>query len=115
MNEKIILLIGAVHLIISLILLILIIKKNNKKEYSELLAAQEKGSEKISASLREIVSSVSDEFSRSRIENAQYQAAQRQDVNSSLSSMSEKLEKMTKEQAAHRILSEIKSRSCTAH
>ena len=97
MNEKILLVIGAVQLIISLILLILIIKKNNKKEYSELLAAQEKGSEKISASLREIGSSVSDEFSRSRIENAQYQAAQRQDVNNSLSSMSEKLEKMTKE------------------
>ena len=97
MNEKILLVIGAVQFIISVILLILIIKKNNKKEYSELLAAQEKGSEKISASLREIGSSVSDEFSRSRIENAQYQAAQRQDVNSSLSSMSEKLEKMTKE------------------
>ena len=101
MNEKILLVIGAVQFIISVILLILITKKNNEKEYSELLAAQEKGSEKISASLREIGSSVSDEFSRSRIENAQYQAAQRQDVNSSLSSMSEKLEKMTKENYEH--------------
>ena len=41
MNEKILLVIGAVQLIISLILLILITKKNNEKEYSELLAAQE--------------------------------------------------------------------------
>lgn len=86
-----------VLLIINVIILILIIKKNNKKEYSDLLSAQEKNGEKISASLKDIGSSISDEFSRSRMENAQYQAAQRQDVSNSLSSMGEKLEKMTKE------------------
>ena len=45
MNEKILLVIGAVQLIISLILLILIIKKNNKKELIkelETLKEQEK-------------------------------------------------------------------------
>lgn len=86
-----------VLLIINVIILILIIKKNNKKEYSDLLSAQEKSGEKIGASLKDIGSSISDEFSRNRIESAQYQAAQRQDVSNSLSSMSEKLEKMTKE------------------
>ena len=87
----------AVLLIINVIILILIIKRNNKKEYSDLLSAQEKNGEKIGASLKDIASSIGDEFSRSRIENAQYQASQRQDVGNSLSLMSEKLEKMTKE------------------
>lgn len=87
----------AVLLIINVIILILVLKKNNKKEYSDLLSAQEKNGEKIFDSLRSVSSAIGDEFSRSRMENAQYQAAQRQDVNNSLSVMSEKLEKMTKE------------------
>ena len=87
----------AVLLIINVIILILVLKKNNKKEYSDLLSAQEKNGEKISDSLRSVSSAIGDEFSRSRMENAQYQAAQRQDVSNSLSVMSEKLEKMTKE------------------
>ncbi len=87
----------AVLLIINVIILILIMKKNNKKEYSDLLSAQEKNGEKIAASLKDITSSISDEFSRSRIENAQYLAAQRQDTNAALSLMSEKIEKLTKE------------------
>ncbi|MDO4379536.1 MAG: DNA recombination protein RmuC [Clostridia bacterium] len=87
----------AVLLIINVIILILVLKKNNKKEYSDLLSAQEKNGEKIAASLRGVSSAIGDEFSRSRMENAQYQAAQRQDVSNSLSAMSEKLEKMTKE------------------
>ena len=87
----------AVLLIINVIILILVLKKNNKKEYSDLLSAQEKNGEKISDSLRSVSSAIGDEFSRSRMENAQYQAAQRQDVSNSLSAMSEKLEKMTKE------------------
>ncbi len=97
MDEKLMLAICSVKFIISVILLILIIKKNNRKEYSAVLSEQEKNGEKISAALKEINSSIGDEFSRSRIENAQYQTAQRQDVVSSLSAMSEKLEKMTKE------------------
>ncbi len=97
MDEKLMLAICSVQFIISVILLILIIKKNNRKEYSAVLSEQEKNGEKISAALKEINSSIGDEFSRSRIENAQYQTAQRQDVVSSLSAMSEKLEKMTKE------------------
>ncbi len=87
----------AVLLIINVIILILVLKKNNKKEYSDLLSAQEKNGEKIFDSLRSVSSAIGDEFSRSRMENAQYQAAQRQDVSNSLSVMSEKLEKMTKE------------------
>ncbi len=87
----------AVLLIINVIILILVLKKNNKKEYSDLLSAQEKNGEKISDSLCSVSSAIGDEFSRSRMENAQYQAAQRQDVSNSLSAMSEKLEKMTKE------------------
>ena len=87
----------AVLLIINVIILILVLKKNNKKEYSDLLSAQEKNGEKISDSLRSVSCAIGDEFSRSRVENAQYQAAQRQDVSNSLSAMSEKLEKMTKE------------------
>ena len=97
MNEKTLLVIGIVQLIISVILLILITKRNNKKEYSDLLSELEKNNEKSQTLLKEIGSSIGNEFSRSRIENAQYQTAQRQDVNSALSTMSEKLEKMTKD------------------
>ncbi len=84
-------------LIINVITLILFTKKNNKKEYSDLLLAQEKNEEKTAATLKEISAALGNEFSRNRMENAQYQNAQRQDLSSSLSAMNEKLEKLTRD------------------
>lgn len=97
MNSAVLTTLVAVLFIINAVTLILIIKRNNKKEYYDLLSAQEKNGEKIAASLKGITSSISDEFSRNRIETAQHLAAQRQDTNAALSLMSEKIEKLTKE------------------
>ena len=84
----------AIAIIINAVTLILVISKNNKKDYKALLSESAKSSERIDRALKENAQNISNEFSRSRIENAQSQAAQRSELGSSVSAMSEKLEKM---------------------
>ena len=81
-------------IIINVVTLILVIVKNNKKDYENLSRENEKIGAKIDLALKENAQSIHEEFSRSRIESAQAQAAQRQELSLAVSGMTEKLEKM---------------------
>lgn len=72
-------------------------KSNDNGNYDELLRKQAELENKIGAALSNQSGVLREELSRSRIENAQVQSAQRQEIFSSLSSMSEKIEKSAKE------------------
>ena len=95
MNDTVLLVLLVISVIISLICLILMIKKNNSKDYEKLFEKQEQSDEKLSSGLSVIRSTVAEEFSRSRMENAQSQSAQRQEMTASIGEMSKRLEKMT--------------------
>ena len=84
----------AIAIIINAVTLILMIVRNNRKDYEQLTTENEKIVEKIDLALKENAQSVREEFSRSRIENAQAQTAQRQELSLAVSGMTEKLEKM---------------------
>ena len=94
MNQPLLYALIAIAIIINAVTLILMIVKNNKKDYEQLAAENEKIVGKIDLALKENAQSVREEFSRSRIENAQAQAAQRQELSLAVSGMTEKLEKM---------------------
>lgn len=87
----------AILVIISVIILFLVTKQNNNKDYNTLLMNQEKSEEKITQHLKNVTSSVREEFSRNRIENAQSQSNQRQEMTAAIGEMSMKLEKMTRD------------------
>lgn len=84
----------AIAIIINAVTLILMIVRNNRKDYEQLTTENEKIVGKIDLALKENAQSVREEFSRSRIENAQAQTAQRQELSLAVSGMTEKLEKM---------------------
>ncbi len=84
----------AITIIINAVTLILMIVRNNRKDYEQLATENEKIVGKIDLALKENAQSVREEFSRSRIENAQAQTAQRQELSLAVSGMTEKLEKM---------------------
>lgn len=84
----------AIAIIINAVTLILMIVRNNRKDYEQLTIENEKIVGKIDLALKENAQSVREEFSRSRIENAQAQTAQRQELSLAVSGMTEKLEKM---------------------
>lgn len=88
----------AVLFILNIISLILIYNKNKSKDnYDEILKKQEKLEADMKAAFSFQEKSLREEFSRSRMETAGSQSAQRQEISASLSSMSEKLEKSAKE------------------
>ena len=84
----------AIAIIINAVTLILMIVRNNRKDYEQLTTENERIVGKIDLALKENAQSVREEFSRSRIENAQAQTAQRQELSLAVSGMTEKLEKM---------------------
>lgn len=84
-------------LIINVITLILISKSNNKKDYNELLKKQKEFEERNSKAVATLGHSISEEFSRNRMESSQSQSSQRRELTSALSDMSAKIEKSTKD------------------
>lgn len=96
-NEILIIVILILLFIINIIGLFLVLKSKNNKEYAELIKAQKNFDEK----LKELDSNqgriISDEFSRSRMENAQAMSSQRQELKAVLSEMSLKIENSTKD------------------
>lgn len=94
MNLSLLYALIAIAIIINAVTLILMIVRNNRKDYEQLTTENEKIVGKIDLALKENAQSVREEFSRSRIENAQAQTAQRQELNIAVSGMTEKLEKM---------------------
>ena len=94
MNLSLLYALIAIAIIINAVTLILMIVRNNRKDYEQLTTENEKIVGKIDLSLKENAQSVREEFSRSRIENAQAQTAQRQELSIAVSGMTEKLEKM---------------------
>ena len=94
MNLSLLYALIAIAIIINAVTLILMIVRNNRKDYEQLTTENEKIVGKIDLALKENAQSVREEFSRSRIENAQAQTAQRQELSIAVSGMTEKLEKM---------------------
>ena len=94
MNLSLLYALIAIAIIINAVTLILMIVRNNRKDYEQLTTENEKIVGKIDLALKENAQSVREEFSRSRIENAQAQTAQRQELSLAVSGMTEKLEKM---------------------
>ena len=84
-------------LIINVITLILISKSNNKKDYNELLKKQKEFEERNSKAVATLGHSISEEFSRNRMESSQSQSSQRRELTSALSDMSAKIEKSAKD------------------
>ena len=92
-ENTIILICLAVLLIINVISLFLIFKSNKSKDYNELLKGQSEYEKRMAQIIASQSKTISEEFSRSRMENAQSQSSQRQEVTSALSDMSAKIEK----------------------
>ncbi len=97
MDNTILLIFLIISVIINVITLFLIIIKNNNQEYRKLLEAQKENERKISEIFSKNAELISNEFRQSRMENAQYEAEKRRENSEALSSMNEKLEKMTKD------------------
>lgn len=98
MNQSIIiyLLIAVlVLLIINSIFLFILLKKKNNKEYERILEQERETGKQIEKLSEEIKSALRAEFSQSRIENMGAQSAQRQEINGAITTMSQKLSKMT--------------------
>lgn len=84
-------------LIICMALLVMVLKKNNNKEYESILSSEKATRDELTKTAAEISSAVRDEFSRSRVENANAQSQQRKEIGEGIKDMSEKLSKMTTE------------------
>lgn len=96
-NEPLILLILIILFIINIFSLFLISKSKNNKDYGDLLKRQKDFDSKLDRFGTEQSRIIADEFSRSRMENAQAMSAQRQELTSALSEMSGKIETSTKD------------------
>lgn len=95
---KILLALSAVIIILLIIctgLLVMVLKKNNNKEYESILSDQKDSREHMTKTAAEISAAVREEFSRSRVENANVQSQQRKEISGAIGEMSEKLAKMT--------------------
>lgn len=95
--EPLILLILIILFIINIFSLFLISKSKNNKDYGDLLKRQKDFDSKLDRFGTEQSRIIADEFSRSRMENAQAMSAQRQELTSALSEMSGKIETSTKD------------------
>ena len=97
-STKLLLILSALIVILLIIcvgLLIIVLKKNNSKEYESILSSEKATREHLSKTASEITASVRDEFSRSRVENANAQSQQRKELSESIKDMTDRLSKMT--------------------
>ncbi|MBQ8029692.1 MAG: DNA recombination protein RmuC [Clostridia bacterium] len=86
-----------VSVIINAAMLFLISKQKKEQDYSSILEKQNEFEKRITALLDRHSKFISEEFSRSRIENSQAQSSQRREISASLSEMSQQIEKSAKE------------------
>lgn len=96
-NETIIVAILILLFIINIISVFLISKSKNNKDYDALLKRQKDFDVKLDRFGSVQSKTIADEFSRSRMENAQSMHAQRQELTAALSEMSGKIETSTKD------------------
>lgn len=83
--------------IISIVTLILVKKSNNSKDYSDILAQSEENEKKLSKKIAELGASIGGQFSQNRMESAQSQSNQRRETHEMLESMSQKIEKTSRD------------------
>ena len=83
--------------IINIVLVFILLKKNNNKDNSEIETKVEELSHKLDKSAEDIKSSVRYEFTQSRMENANANAAQRKEITAAISDMTQAMGKMTRD------------------
>ena len=83
--------------IINIVLVFILLKKNNNKDNTEIETKVNELSLKLDKSAEDIKSSVRYEFTQSRMENANANAAQRKEITAAISDMTQTMNKMTKD------------------
>lgn len=84
-------------IIINIVLGFILLKKNNNKDNGEIEAKVKELSQKLERSAEDIKNSVRYEFTQSRMENANANAAQRKEITAAISEMTQTVGKMTKD------------------
>ena len=84
-------------IIINIMLVFIMLKKNNNKDNSEIETKVKELSLKLDKSAEDIKNSVRYEFTQSRMENANANAAQRKEITAAISEMTQTVGKMTRD------------------
>ncbi len=84
-------------IIINIVLGFILLKKNNNKDNGDIEAKVKELSQKLERSAEDIKSSVRYEFTQSRMENANANAAQRKEITAAISEMTQTVGKMTRD------------------
>ena len=84
-------------IIINIVLGFILLKKNNNKDNGEIETKVKELSQKLERSAEDIKNSVRYEFTQSRMENANANAAQRKEITAAISEMTQTVGKMTKD------------------
>ena len=84
-------------IIINIVLGFILLKKNNNKDNGEIEAKVKELSQKLERSAEDIKNSVRYEFTQSRMENANANAAQRKEITAAISEMTQTVGKMTRD------------------
>ncbi len=84
-------------IIINIVLGFILLKKNKNKDNGEIEAKVKELSQKLERSAEDIKNSVRYEFTQSRMENANANAAQRKEITAAISEMTQTVGKMTKD------------------
>ena len=84
-------------IIINIVLVFIMLKKNNNKDNSEIETKVKELSLKLDKSAEDIKNSVRYEFTQSRMENANANAAQRKEITAAISEMTQTVGKMTRD------------------
>lgn len=84
-------------IIINIVLGFILLKKNNSKDNGEIEAKVKELSQKLERSAEDIKNSVRYEFTQSRMENANANAAQRKEITAAISEMTQTVGKMTRD------------------
>ena len=89
--------VAVILLIISIVLLFILLKKNNNKDNAEIESKVKELSLQLEKSAEDIKSSVRYEFTQSRMESANANAAQRKEITAAISEMTQTVGKMTRD------------------
>lgn len=84
-------------IIINIVLGFILLKKNNNKDNGEIEAKVKELSQKLEGSAEDIKNSVRYEFTQSRMENANANAAQRKEITAAINEMTQTVGKMTRD------------------
>ena len=84
-------------LIICVIVVILLLKSKNRKDYGQNQALADEIKKNTDAAVLSLSQQIDRQFSQSRLENAQNQSTQRQEISAAIHQMSQKIEKTAKD------------------